>query len=48
MQIQVRKAGESRLARLAGAGYTIATRKVANVAVFLTLVAEILAGRGPG
>jgi hypothetical protein len=48
MQIRVRKAGESRLARLAGAGNSIATRKVANVAVFLTLVAEILAGRGPG
>jgi hypothetical protein len=48
MQIRVRKAGESRLARLAGAGNSIATRKVANVPVFLTLVAEILAGRGPG
>ena len=33
--------------RLAGAGASIATRKVANVAVFLTLVEEILSGRGP-
>jgi hypothetical protein len=48
MQIQVRQAGASRLARLAGAGPSIATRKVANVTVFLTLVAEILAGRGSG
>jgi len=44
MHIRVRKAGESRVARLAGGGAGIATRKVANVAVFLTLVAEILAG----
>jgi hypothetical protein len=47
MQIQIRKAGESRLARLAGAGDSIATRKVANVAVFLTLVDEVLANRAP-
>jgi len=45
-QIRVRKASESRLARLTGASESIATRKVANAAVFLSLVAEILAGRG--
>jgi hypothetical protein len=48
MQIHVRKAGESRLARLAGGGESIATRQVANMAVFLALVGEILARRPKG
>lgn len=45
MQIRVRKATESRLSRLAGAGDNIATIKVANVGVFLALVNDILSDR---
>jgi hypothetical protein len=44
--IAVRKIGESTLARLAGAD-RIATCKVANPMVFLTLVAEVLAAHRP-
>lgn len=44
-QVHVHMPNESRLARLAGSGKSIATRKVANVTVFLALVTEILAAR---
>jgi|GEM_PF-3548633 len=45
MQIHIRTASESALARWTGSGASIATRNVANVAVFLALVAEVLASR---
>ena len=48
MTIAIRKRGGSRIAWYAGTGDAIATRKVANVHVFLTLVSEILATQHEG
>jgi len=45
MQIHLRLHGDSQLSRLTGGGSSIATRNVANAAVFVALVKEILAGR---